>query len=203
MKHKLLNKLFTAVWAFLLSFSLSAAATMSVVTAFSLGIDTDLLLRTCARAAAICTLCYSLPLSLIPIGGGAAILGYLWQKGILESTAEAFLNRLSRQYDRAYGWGIIRWGYRTADQMEPYIVFVLCILGAVIALLTARETDAFIDARLRYLKMTDEDRAKAAAEKTAEAVCEKLFVYSKMVKEIQLTRGKINVGLFRKSNGSL
>lgn len=137
MKHKLLQKLFTAIWAFLLSFSLSAAATMSIVTAFSLGVDTELLLRTCAQAAAICSLCYILPLSLVPLGGGAALLGYLWQQGILESTAEAFLNRLSRQYDRAYGWGIIRWGYRTADQMEPDIVFALCILGAVIALLTA------------------------------------------------------------------
>lgn len=138
MKHKLLQKLFTMLWAFLLSFSLSTAATMAVVTAFSLEIDTDLLLRTCARAAVICSLCYSLPLSLVPIGGGAAILGYLWQRGILEASVEAFLNRLSRQYDRAYGWGIIRWGYRTADQMEPDIVVVLCILGAVIALLTAR-----------------------------------------------------------------
>ena len=132
-----LEKLFSTAWAFLLSFALSAAATMCVVTAFHLAVDTGLLLRTCALAALLCSLCYSLPLGLVPIGSGAAILGYLWQKGILERSAEALLNRLSRQYDRAYGWGIIRWGFRTADEMEPDILIMLCILGAAIALLCA------------------------------------------------------------------
>ena len=48
----------------------------------------------------------------------------------------------------------------------PAIVGLVC---SFIALLTARETDAFIDARLRYLKMTDEERAAAETEKKAEA----------------------------------
>lgn len=132
-----LERLFSALWACLLSFAVSMAATMCMVTAFDFGIDTGLLIRTCALAALVCSLCYALPLSLVPLGGGAAILGYLWQKGILEASAEALLNRLSRQYDRAYGWGIIRWGFRVADEMEPDIVFMLCILGAIIAMLIA------------------------------------------------------------------
>ena len=48
----------------------------------------------------------------------------------------------------------------------PALVGLVC---SFIALLSARETDAFIDARLRYLKMTDEERAAAAEEKKAEA----------------------------------
>ena len=48
----------------------------------------------------------------------------------------------------------------------PAIVGLIC---SFIALLSARETDAFIDSRLRYLKMTDEERAAAEAEKKAEA----------------------------------
>ena len=48
----------------------------------------------------------------------------------------------------------------------PAIVGLVC---SFIALLTARETDAFIDARLRYLKMTDEERAAAETEKKADA----------------------------------
>ena len=50
---------------------------------------------------------------------------------------EAILNRLSRQYNKAYNWGIIRWGFRTADEMEPSILIPLCIWGGLIALLTA------------------------------------------------------------------
>lgn len=44
------------------------------------------------------------------------------------------------------------------------VYFIPAIIGLVcsfIALLSARETDAFIDSRLRYLKMTDEERALA------------------------------------------
>lgn len=48
-----------------------------------------------------------------------------------------------------------------AVYLIPAIVGLVC---SFIALLTARETDAFIDSRLRYLKMTDEERA---AEKAA------------------------------------
>lgn len=47
----------------------------------------------------------------------------------------------------------------------PAIVGLVC---SFIALLSARETDAFIDSRLRFLKMTDEERAAADAEKNAE-----------------------------------
>lgn len=43
------------------------------------------------------------------------------------------------------------------------------LVSSFIALLTARETDTFIEARLRYLRMTDEERALAKQAKNAEA----------------------------------
>jgi hypothetical protein len=131
------DKLFSGIWAFLFAFAVSWAATMCVVTAFDFMIDTSVLIDTCFWTALVCSVCYTLPLGLVPVGAGAAILGYLWQNGTLEASLEAFLNRLTRQYDRAYGWGIIRWSHRVADEMEPDLVFMVCILGAVIALLTA------------------------------------------------------------------
>ena len=47
----------------------------------------------------------------------------------------------------------------------PALIGLFC---STVALLTARETDAFIDSRLRFLKMTDEERAAAEKEKKAE-----------------------------------
>ena len=47
----------------------------------------------------------------------------------------------------------------------PAIIGLVC---SFIALLTARETDAFIDSRLRYLKMTDEERLQSQQERKAE-----------------------------------
>ncbi len=52
------------------------------------------------------------------------------------------------------------------------VYFVPAIVGLItsfIALVTARETDSFIDSRLRYLKMSDEERRAEAAQKSAES----------------------------------
>lgn len=51
------------------------------------------------------------------------------------------------------------------------VYFIPAVVGVVtcfIALLFARETDAFIDSRLRYLRMTDEERAAEKAKKSEE-----------------------------------
>ena len=51
------------------------------------------------------------------------------------------------------------------------VFFIPAIVGVItsfIALLTARETDVFIDSRLRYLKMTDEERKQEKLKKSAE-----------------------------------
>ena len=51
------------------------------------------------------------------------------------------------------------------------VYFIPAVVGVItcfIALLFARETDAFIDSRLRYLRMTDEERAAEKAKKSEE-----------------------------------
>ena len=51
------------------------------------------------------------------------------------------------------------------------VYFIPAVVGVVtcfIALIFARETDAFIDSRLRYLRMTDEERAAEKAKKSEE-----------------------------------
>ena len=51
------------------------------------------------------------------------------------------------------------------------VYFIPAIVGVItcfIALLTARETDSFIESRLRYLKMTDEEREAEKAQKSSE-----------------------------------
>ncbi len=51
------------------------------------------------------------------------------------------------------------------------VYFIPAVVGVVtcfIALLTARETDSFIDSRLRYLKMTDEEREAEKTKKSSE-----------------------------------
>lgn len=53
-------------------------------------------------------------------------------------------------------------------RMVYFIPAVVGVITCFIALLTARETDSFIDSRLRYLKMTDEERAAEKAQKNAE-----------------------------------
>jgi len=130
-------KALTFLWSWLLSFCLSCSATMWLVSAFSLGVDTGLLTVFCLIASLVCSLCYTLPLGAVPIGIGALCLGFMWRNGALEDGVEAILNRLSRQYNSAYNWGVIRWGLRTADEMEPTIVTALCILAAITALVTA------------------------------------------------------------------
>ena len=47
----------------------------------------------------------------------------------------------------------------------PALIGLVC---SFIALISARETDAFIDSRLRYLKMTDEERTASALARKAE-----------------------------------
>jgi MFS family permease len=80
----------------------------------------------------------------------------------------------------------------------PAIVGLLC---SFVALISARETDAFINSRLRYLRMTDEERSALKREKRAEAaqggVGEALrFAFShKQIKWLYITSAFVNVGL--------
>ena len=83
------------------------------------------------------------------------------------------------------------------------VYFIPSIIGLVcsfIALCYARETDAFIDARLRWLRMTDEERKLAKQEKRTDAaqggVLEALkFAFRhKQIKWLYITSAMVNIG---------
>lgn len=63
-----------------------------------------------------------------------------------------------------------RWLMTEASEwrMVYMIPAVIGLTTSLIALLSARETDAFIDARLRYLRLTDEERALEKEQKKTE-----------------------------------
>ncbi len=129
-----LERVISGIWGVVLGCMLSLSCVMCMVTAFDLQIHVGTLVVCCVLSALVCGVCYVLPLKLLPVSAGALILGFLWRRGALEESVEALLNRLSRQYNKAYDWGIIRWGHRTADQMEPTMLLILCILGALVAM---------------------------------------------------------------------
>lgn len=54
-------------------------------------------------------------------------------------------------------------------RMVYFIPAVVGVITCFIALITARETDSFIDSRLSYLRMTDEEREAKKAQKDAES----------------------------------
>lgn len=63
-----------------------------------------------------------------------------------------------------------RWLMTTAAEWRKvyFIPAVVGIIVSLIAILCARETDAFIDSRIRYLSMTDEERQAEKDKKTAQ-----------------------------------
>ena len=79
----------------------------------------------------------------------------------------------------------------------PAVIGLVC---SFVALVSARETDAFIDARLRYLKMTDEEKAIAKTEKKTETAEGGLghalkFAFShKQTKWLYITSAFVNIG---------
>lgn len=131
------EKLFSFLWSCLLAFGISFGAVACLITAFDMQVSLTQTALWCAAGAAVCSLCFTLPMSLVPLGAGALACGYLWQSGSLELSVEALLYRLSRQYNRAYGWGILRWNPRTAEEMELTLGLSLCVLGVFIALVVA------------------------------------------------------------------
>ncbi len=56
----------------------------------------------------------------------------------------------------------------TQWRLVYFVPAVVGVVTALIALLTARETDSFIESRLRYLRMTDEEREAEKAQKSSE-----------------------------------
>lgn len=132
-----LERSVTFLWGSVLSFVMSLAAVGCMVTAFSLTADMGQVALCCAASAVFCSLCYILRLWPVPLGTAALLGGFLWRSGNLELTVESLLYRLSRQYDQAYDWGVIRWTMRTTDDMELTQQLGLCIIGVLVAMALA------------------------------------------------------------------
>ena len=85
----------------------------------------------------------------------------------------------------------------------PAIIGLTC---SFIALLSARETDAFIESRLKYLRMTDDERKLAESEKSAEAAQGGLgkalkFAFAhKQLKWLYITSAFVNMGFLLTMN---
>lgn len=83
------------------------------------------------------------------------------------------------------------------------VYFIPAIIGLVssfIALMTARETDSFIDSRLRYLKMSDEEREQKKLKKSSENAqgglipALKFALKHKQLKWLYITSALANLG---------
>ena len=132
-----LERTVSGMWSCMLSFLLSFAGIACLATAFDMAVDMKTMVLCCVISAAVSSLCYALPLGALPWGGAALAAGYLLQSGKLLPSLEALLYRLSRQYNRAYEWPVIHWSTNTADEMETMLTLALCVLGVVIAIITA------------------------------------------------------------------
>ena len=131
------KKAFSLFWSCLLAFCLSFGAIACLVTGFSMSVELSTVAIWCAGATLFCGICYSLPLGLLPIATFTLVTVVLLWAGVLGTSFECIFYRLSRQYDRAYGWGILKMNYLTADDMELQLWLGLCILGVLIAMATS------------------------------------------------------------------
>lgn len=128
------RRLFTVLWSWVLAFAVSFGAVMCLVTGFSMMVDASTVALWCGLSALLCSIFYSLPMGLVPPAALTLISVILWLQGALSVSVESILYRISRQYDWAYHWGVIKLNYLTADDMELQLWLVLCIIGALIAM---------------------------------------------------------------------
>lgn len=129
------ERLIGGLWGFVLAFAVSFSAVACLATGFHMAVDLGTVALWCALVAAVSSLCYTLPLGALPVSALALTCGILWQK--LRISVTSLIYRLTRQYDRIYGWGIVKLNMLTADDMEPTLWLSLCVLGAVIAIAVA------------------------------------------------------------------
>lgn len=132
-----LEKTVSCMWSCMLAFLLSFASIACLATAFEMAVDLKSMVLCCVIAAGVSSVCYTLPMGIVPLGGAAVAAVFMWRNGQLLSSIEALLFRLSRQYNKAYEWKILRWSTATADEMELMLTTALCIVGVLIAILVA------------------------------------------------------------------
>lgn len=120
-----------------LSFLLGFASLGCLISAFQMSVSLALVGIWCLLAAIIGSICFATRLHLVPVGILAVVLGFMWQKGILLQSIESLVYEVSVVYHKAYDWKILRWSYRTVDELTQTLAPILCLLGVGISLLSA------------------------------------------------------------------
>lgn len=132
------ERLFTFLEAAITGFFLSFSAVACLVTAFSMDpVSLGMLALYCMGAGVVCGFLCSRRLDLLMLGLTALVAGILWQNEVLLEGLESLLYRLSRIYHDAYGWQIVQWDWRSAEEMEETLAPIIYILGAFLAIVTA------------------------------------------------------------------
>ena len=145
-REKLYSLLVGAVLAFCISFGCVAG----IITGFSLSVtdgsvssDFYTVPASIAVAAAFCAV-FSVVAAIafsyrkggwILLGALALSIGYLWRTGILETSVEAALYRITYVYNLAYRCGVVKWTDAISPAISPNVGF--CVMAAIPALLTA------------------------------------------------------------------
>ena len=107
------EKVLTLLSGFLLSFLLSFSGVLCVATGFSLSsqglADLRVLALWCAAVSLVFSACYTWRAGLaVPAALVLLALGF-WFYGGLELSIEALCNTVSKRYNNAYHWGVVRW----------------------------------------------------------------------------------------------
>ncbi|MBQ2785055.1 MAG: hypothetical protein IJF02_00920 [Oscillospiraceae bacterium] len=144
-REKLYSLLIGAVLAFCISFGSVAG----IITGFSLSVSDGSVssgfYTAPASIAAVAVFCavFSAAAAIafsyrrggwILLGAMALSIGYLWRTGILETSVEAALYRITYVYNLAYRCGIVKWTDAFSPGISPNVGF--CVLAAIPALLT-------------------------------------------------------------------
>lgn len=131
------EKFLTAVLGGVMAFVVSMASIGCIVTGFDMAVDLWMVALCCFVGALLSCVCFSLPLTPVPACAVVVTGSVLWITGDMELSFEALIYRLSRKYNSAYGWGVLRPDHYTADALELELWLFLCFLGVVIAVATA------------------------------------------------------------------
>jgi len=129
------EKRLTALIAVVLAFLISFASICCVVTGFDMWVNLSTLALWCGVSAVIGGICFSLPVGAVPFGGVVITGVWLWFGKGMKLSFQAVVYFLSRKYNSAFGWGILRPEHYTAEMLKPEVWLFLCFMGAVLAML--------------------------------------------------------------------
>ena len=144
------EKLFSLIIGTVLAFCISFGGVAGIITGFSLGVTDGSVspnfykvpadIATVAVFCAVFSVAAAIAFSYrrggwVLLGAMALSLGYLWRAGILETSVEAVLYRITYVYNLAYRCGYVKWTDSIPAEISPNVG--LCVIGALCALSTA------------------------------------------------------------------